>query len=206
MKRLTLLFTLLLTLCATAMAQIAYEYKIDKSTGTFTLTNNNSNSTWAREWTSNVEDLPTLKLSVNANNMTVKDNPAGDNDLRLFVGGSRSSTYRISVEEGYYVSSYSFEYSKADNNNVYSDITINAGGVSYYLENNMFISVNSLCKKEVSFTMTGNNKGIIVRNFKVVVRPFELPILTTNENSPVYYTILNVRQGKYVDYVSDAGE
>ena len=196
MKKITsFMLMLLCAMTAWAQSQTADElvYEINNTNAVTKI------SGWKKTW----QNSDGLTLSVGANNMTV----AGDSDiLQLFVGSSKSSTYTITAPEGYYVSSYSFEYEKVDANVKDWAYYLTQNGVKYYpAAEPRTLSVNNLVQKTATFKMDGENKGIYVKKFIVTVRKYGvLPELTTDVTAPKYYTIQNVRTQKFVKYRDNA--
>lgn len=178
------------------LAENEYTYTINADNGSL----NKGRTGWSTKWTS--ED-GNLTLTVPAGNMN------GSNDdpvIKLFVGQSGNSVYTITAPEGYYVSSYSFDYEKVDDNVADHQYYITQNGVKYYPSAEAItLRVKNLFGRTAAFRMDGVNKGIYVNNFTVTIRKNgALPELTADVNNPKYYTIRSVRHQKYAKYYDNA--
>ena len=142
------------------------EIEVLKTTGTGL-----EDTKWKSLWTSDdkLRGNAALKLSVGANNITTN---AEDAYLRLYVGQSGSSTYTLIPAAGYYIESYSFDFVKVDG---YDGTTVNlvVDGVTYNPtdEKQSITSNHNASESSVTFGMNGANKGIILSNFKVRLKP-----------------------------------
>lgn len=144
------------------------------STGEVTGT---STGKWYNTWTSKATlgDNAALKLSVGANNFTTD---ANDDYLRLYVGSG--CTYTLTPAQGYYIESYSFDFVK--DGTYTGTVNILVDGTTYNPtdENQSITSNHSVTESNATFSMSGDNKGIIVSNFKVTLKPIVTSYVTYN--------------------------
>ncbi|MBO5787889.1 MAG: discoidin domain-containing protein, partial [Bacteroidaceae bacterium] len=165
---------LLLSLVTTsAWAQETTEISLKFNEGTCTSTT----SFYCSGWVSNTEPTVTLSVASGKNNLVVAPS-SGSFELHE---GSDGSDWNLSVD-GYVILSYSFKYKTKESGN---NVTITANGTPYTSsDTEQQLNVTGLSSSSVSFNLNGNNKGIIVTDFKLVVRP---PLaLTSLEVGQVY--------------------
>ncbi len=133
------------------------DLKVAVSTGT--LTNPNG---FSKTWTSTATD-PSLTLSVGANNI------AKDGDNLVAYVGQVSGPYTLSVPTGYAITGYSFNVvnkTKGSNN------TITAGTQTLTTsDTEQLFSVKDIKEGSTSttFTLSGANTGVVLKNFFVTV-------------------------------------
>ena len=167
------------------------------SNGSFTASN--ANGTWHSKWESNV--LAGFSLSANANNMTT----SGDY-IAGYSGLSGTCTYTLTAPEGLVVTGYSFDFVNTNNDGSYA-LTLTAEGKSYTssaTSQHLDVEVAEPARM-VSFSQTGDNKGITYSNFivhmKLDVRtpepsvdvftttpatiPYRIPAITTASNGNI---------------------
>lgn len=173
-------------LLAAKNSEASTSIEILKSTGTGL-----SASAFARQWTSNeqIGDAAALTLSVGANNMKVSDD---DDNLRLYVGtASAGCAYTLTPAAGYYIASYSFKYVSVGGFGESDSFTITVGENTYTVDANTstteWQSVTEAVSQPVygatnalSFSMVGSNKGVIVDDFIVVLKPIAYCDVTYN--------------------------
>lgn len=173
-------------LLAAKNSEASTSVEILKSTGTGL-----SASSFARQWTSNeqIEDVAALTLSVGANNMKVSED---DDNLRLYVGtASAGCTYTLTPATGYYIASYSFKYVSGGSFGENDSFTITVGENTYTVDANtsttewqQVAEVTSQpvygATNAVSFSMVGSNKGVVVDDFIVVLKPIAYCDVTYN--------------------------
>ncbi|MBP5514061.1 MAG: discoidin domain-containing protein [Bacteroidaceae bacterium] len=129
MKKIYLLFTLLLTMlgATTAFAQDEATIHVTMNDGKWIAWNANESNPWARSWYSTTTpaisivcmqggnksvDIRGKEINNSANNMSVWD--ATRTELMFFTN---YGTYEITVEEGWYLTSVEFDYDCANNEN-----------------------------------------------------------------------------------------
>lgn len=133
------------------------DLKVALSTGT-----PNSTGNFFSSWTSTATD-PRLTLSVGANNI------AKDGDNLVAYVGQISGPYTLSVPTGYAVKSYSFS---AVNKTKGSNNTITAGTQTLTTsDTEQAFSVKDIKEGATSttFTLSGANTGVVLKNFFVTV-------------------------------------
>ncbi|MBQ7877839.1 MAG: exo-alpha-sialidase [Bacteroidaceae bacterium] len=129
------------------------------STGSFT--SSNASGTFHSKWSSSEVDGLTFGTSVN--NMQ----SSGDN-LVCYTGSG--CTYTITAPVGYVVYAYSFDFVNNNEDASYS-LTLAVNGTTYNSSATMqSVSVTGLEERTASFTQSGANKGVVVSNFKVILR------------------------------------
>ncbi len=145
------LFFILCALLATAWAAKAETYTITygKSTGTFYNSSNAAvTSGWVSKWVSNEAGKPVVTLTVSANNVNA------DNG-RFAPGQSTTSTYSLSVEDGYKITGFSLNCPTSG-----AEVTVTPNGESAVVaatgENIVVTSSAS------SFVYSGSNSGRIL--------------------------------------------
>ncbi|MBQ7878883.1 MAG: M60 family metallopeptidase [Bacteroidaceae bacterium] len=173
-------------LIAAKNSEASTSIEILKSTGTGL-----SASSFAKNWASNelIGDAAALTLSVGANNMKVSDD---DDNLRLYVGtASAGCAYTLTPAAGYYIASYSFKYVSVGGFGESDSFTITVGENTYTVDANTstteWQSVTEVVSQPVygatnalSFSMVGSNKGVIVDDFIVVLKPIAYCDVTYN--------------------------
>lgn len=136
------------------------------STGAFTASN--GNGTYHSKWSSN--EIEGLTFGTSLNNMQ------GSGDNIVCYTGSGSSTYTITAPVGYVVYAYSFNFVNNNEDASYA-LTLSVDGTTYTTSaTSQSVSVTGLEERTASFTQSGANKGILVTDFRVVLRPsIEIP-------------------------------
>ena len=190
-KNLAMLMASLFLVLGTAWAQVAYT--VDATTGSGV-----TGDGWSKNWsyTTSASNPAGLKLLCNAANMQTRDNL-----LALYVGTTSPATYTLQVPVSYRIVSYSFDFVK--DGEYTNDVTLTVNGKDYKPTNEtQKVSVETVNASSTSFVFSGANKGIKVSNFvvNIVMAPIEV---TTDANSPKWYTIKNVRGNAYARYDGD---
>lgn len=147
MKKLLLLLCALLTLGGSTWAA-TYTITYGTTTGSFY---NGSNavvtSGWVSKWVSNEAGKPAVTLTVSANNVNAENG-------RFAPGQSKSSTYSLSVEDGYRIAGFSLNCPTFG-----AEVTVTPNGKSAVVAaTGQNIVVNSCAS---SFVYSGNNSGRI---------------------------------------------
>lgn len=136
---------------------------------------------WKSLWTSNtmLDGSAALKLTVGANNIITN---AGDDYLRLYVGQSGSSTYTLTAAAGYYISSYGFKFVKDGEYDGTVSLVVDGKTYNPTDEEQTITSENTAVYPSgaVSFSMSGANKGVIVSDFTVTLKPMVTTYVTYN--------------------------
>ena len=148
MKKILLLFCALLATVGAVKAE-TYTITYGKSTGTFyNISNAAVTSGWVSKWVSNEAGKPVVTLTVSANNVNAENG-------RFAPGQSGSSTYSLSVEDGYKITGFSLNCPTSG-----AEVTVTPNGESAVVaatgEN---IVVNSSAS---SFVYSGSNSGRIL--------------------------------------------
>lgn len=178
-------------------------FSVNMSTGTFTA--KNGNGTWAQVWQSK-SSKPKLKLDAGHNNMSVAN--SNGQVIQAFRGTYDPEAYRLSsVESGYTVVSYSFDFVKSGNTAITVKDAFNKSYTSS--DKKQTISCHGLEEGEAQFTLSGSNNGIDISNMKVTLQVLpekELGVrVFDNDASAVPYRIPAVaknRQGELL-FVTD---
>lgn len=160
------------------------------------------NGTWNKTWQSSAGQ-PVLTFDSGRNNMT----SSGEN-LVGYVGLYSPQAYTLSVPSGYIIEGYTFDFCIHDNG---SPITLTVDGKTYTsTEEDQSVTVSGLDRSVASFTLSGANKGIIFKNFKVHVikdtRPQEprTEIFTTAADASVPYRIPAITRAHNGDLIAVA--
>ena len=149
----------------------AKEYAINRQTGNWTAAN--TGGTWASSWKSTDTPKITLAQSEKKNNMAYYNN---SDNIQLFTcldedasNGVYSSTYIISVEEGYNITGYRFDFVSSGAN----DVTVIPNGSSGITANSSTaqrVSVVNAKGGSLSFEVRSNsNMFANTSNFYVTV-------------------------------------
>lgn len=120
-----------------------------------------TSSSYYATWTGSSD--PTLTLSVDANNMQTKNDY-----LVAYVGRSGSSTYTISVPEGYTITGWNMDFCLNEAN---TNVQLVADGTTYNgTTADQHVAVTGLNDRITTFRLEGDNKGIVLKNFIVTVQ------------------------------------
>lgn len=145
------------------------------------------NGNWNKTWQS-TSDSPLLIFDSGYNNMT----SSGDNIVG-YVGLYSPQNYTLSVPAGYIIEGYTFDFCIHNNG---TPITLTVDGKTYTSKTeDQSVAVSGLDKSVATFTLSGANKGIIFKNFRVHVikdnRPQEprVEIFTTAAGASIPYRI-----------------
>ena len=166
---------LLLSLVATSnvWAQETTEISLNFSEGTC----NSTSGVYCSSWSSTTNPVVTISVVGGNNNLVV--NPSSDN-FEMHEG-SNGSTWTFSVT-GYRIVSYSFTYKTKQTGN---DVTITIGETTYTSsDSEQPLEIAGLDSPTASFSLSGNNKGVVVSNLKLNV--YKHSSLTALEEGQVY--------------------
>ena len=188
MKRFTsfLCSLLLLSLAGTNLcAQDTKDLALTFANGTCTSTG--YSTTYCYSWTStDTEPAVTISVSDNKNNLVVEPSSGG---FEMHEG--TGSTWNFTVND-YVIVSYSFTYKTKESGN---DVTITINGVEYTSsDSEQNLEITGVNSSTTSFQLSGNNKGIIVTNLKLVVRK---PLALTSLEVGQVYRFINVLYPTY---------
>ncbi|MBE6309013.1 MAG: hypothetical protein E7087_06930 [Bacteroidales bacterium] len=188
MKRFTsfLCSLLLLSLAGTNLcAQDTEELALTFANGTCTSTG--YSTTYCYSWTStDTEPAVTISVSDNKNNLVVEPSSGG---FEMHEG--TGSTWNFTVND-YVIVSYSFTYKTKSSGN---DVTITINGAEYRSsDSEQNLEITGVNSSTTSFQLSGNNKGIIVTNLKLVVRK---PLALTSLEVGQVYRFVNVLYPTY---------
>ena len=129
-----------------------------------TWTASNQNGTWHSKWESN--DIDGLSFATSANNMT-----ASGDYIAGYSGTSQSSTYTLTVPEGYVVTNICFGYKNTDTGSHTLNLSIEGRTLtSTSTLQNISIDIEEP-ERTITFTQTGANKGITFSDFIVTYAP-----------------------------------
>lgn len=132
---------------------------INVTTGNGTLYKGGSTTgqTWNDTWKS-TSTTPQVTLKASANNMTGKSSGY----LALASGQAKSSTYTITIDEGYVITGFSAKVSGT------AGPTITAGGTTYNVTTSeQTVSVTGLNSSTATFTMGGDNNEVLFSDFVI---------------------------------------
>ena len=151
--------------------QESYDIEILASKGNFTASNNNG--TWHSRWESS--EVEGFSLSTSANNMTTSNDC-----IAGYSGLSGSSTYTLAAPEGYMITAIKFDYVNTDAGT--HQLSLSLDGKSYTstsTKKSLDVKVSNP-SRIVTFTQTGDNKGITFSNYIVSIA------IDTNEPETLY--------------------
>ena len=187
------------------------EVAINKQTGNWTAAN--AAGTWASAWKSTNTPKVTLAQSEGKNNMAYYNN---SDNIQLFTcldnaasNGVYSSTYIISVEEGYTLRGYRFDFVSSGTNDV-TVTTADGTAVTTNSSTAKTVSVTGFEGNSLSFTVTSNSKmyantsnfhATITRNTNAVEAAQE--IFVTNSGG-IPYRIPAIAMAKNGDLIAVA--
>lgn len=134
---------------------------ISMATGSYA----NASATFNKLWTSTHTD-PQLTFSCPANNMAKEGN-----NLVLYSGTAKSSTYTIDAGSGYVVTAYTFKYANSSTTGTNTAKTIAVGTEKHRTSSSVqTLSVENLNAQTASFTLSGNNEPVVLTDFVVSVQ------------------------------------
>lgn len=140
------------------------DINIARSTGTL------NSTTYGKVWTSTSTD-PQLTLTTNANNIWTNDD---GETLNIYNGSAgTSTTYTLSVPNGYVITGLRFDMKNVTNSN----LTIKLGDYSKVTSNEeQHFEVINLNDQTITFTVSGEkSKGFAAKNFAVSIKNTTLP-------------------------------
>lgn len=135
-------------------------FTIDSSTGSLNRGTNTFNSKWTATSTN-----PGLVLSTTngANNMWYN----GGTNIVAYSGSAKACTYQLATDAGYVITDYGFTFV---NTTTGASITLTAGSESYTLsDNEQTLTVSGINAQTTTFSLSGDNKGVELRDFYVVI-------------------------------------
>jgi len=152
-------------------------YIIDKANGNLyngSAANQNYNSVWKSNAT------PQLQFGCEKNNI----NWSGNN-IQLFSGLTQSSTYSLTIPEGYVIEEYSFTFVNGGHSNGIT-ITMDNGKSYTTSTEEQTVSATAQSLTSLSFTQTGANSGVIFKNFTIKLRKASLEYTIDKANGSLY--------------------
>ena len=179
---------------------VQMEAVINAANGTFT--SSNPAKTWHAVWESN--QVSGLTLSTGVNNMTIENGY-----ISGASGTSGTSTYTITAPEGMVVTGYSFDF--VNHASLKGTETLNVGGNSYTSSSSeQHVSVSGLKERTASFTQTGSNKCVTLKNFVVVLKksmqepePFQELYVTNRGAKPYRIPAIATAPNGHIFAISD---
>lgn len=127
------------------------------------------NANWCSKWQTKATNTPLITIIAKnyKNNIhKVNDNDT-DFDFRGGDGNGNTTRYEISISEGYKITGYSFNYTKATTNEEYT-ATVSINGTNNTVDTTTKkIVVSDLDTDATEFTITDQNKGVLITNFYV---------------------------------------
>lgn len=138
---------------------------IDINTTTGSFVSKNQNGSWASLWKS-TQSSPYFNLGCGANNMDV--NNSTDGKIIAYVGNQTNSCdYTLSVERGWKIMGYSFDFVRVTGKNAVTLTDVN-GNTFTSSDELQHVSVDKLKKSSLkAFNLSGGNYGVVITNFKV---------------------------------------
>lgn len=172
---------------------------INSSTGEFTASN--AGKTWHSAWESSTE--PSVTFACGANNMQY------DGESIAAYVGLYGGTYTFTAPEGYAVAGYSFDFCKAASYT--ENVTLTVEGTSYTpTDADQHIEVSGLGERTASFVLSGANKGIVLKNFVVVLRRYtkeaepQFEVFPTETTAAIPYRIPAIATANNGDIIAVA--
>ncbi len=140
-------------------------FAIDVNTTTGSFVSKNQNGTWASLWKS-TQSSPYFNLGCGANNMDV--NNSIDGKIIAYVGNqTKSCDYTLSVERGWKITGYSFDFVRVTGKNAVTLTDVN-GNTFTSSDEVQHVNVDNLKKSSLkAFNLSGGNDGVVITNFKV---------------------------------------
>ena len=164
---------------------------IAEGEGSFTASN--SNNTWHSAWTGNTG----LVLSCKGNSGAVKNNMQfGDGALCLHSGDDRPCVWTLTAPDGYVIDSYSFNYKMRTATDPAETFVVNS--TDYVCSSEVqTMKVTNVNSSSTFFKQKGNNKGVALTDFKVVLRPTSSSyrVLSSNALSEGDSKVIDVVKG-----------
>ena len=152
----------------------AAETTSEETTGEYTLAAENGSytsggSSWASVWESSQEG-PKVKLSCGKNNMDVANSKNGV--FKVYAGQAGSDTYNVAIEDGYIITSISFDFVSAAEANPVKVLPCQGDTLTSSMTSQHFEAKDLKLKTVKAFFLTGGNYGIAVSNFKITYKKF----------------------------------
>ena len=147
----------------TAPARVSKSHQLGINTATGSFTATNAGKTWAATWQSTLA-TPQITLDCGVNNMNIQT--ATDSLLQCYAGSSKTSTYRLSIADGWVITGYSFKVKATD---AAKTLTFTYGSESFTTSDEVKeINVTGLSVDQVdAFTIADNNYGVDITDFTV---------------------------------------
>lgn len=171
-------------------------YTISTTTGSMVNKDGGTSGTYRAKWTST--DTPQLIFTCgNVNNMT-----NSGTDLVGYSGAYGSSDYTITAPAGYVITSFSLDFANANHTTAleftYDGVTYTTGTEAKHL------AVNNAELPSATFTVAGDNEGVVFSNFTVTIEPFVIkaPEISTADNEKWYY-IVSAATASNTEYCRD---
>lgn len=137
-----------------------FHYTVDMANGSFTSGNSNYSSVWTSSATN-----PTLTLTSDKNNMCKN---AGSNDINMYSGQAKTSTYTLTAGAGYHVKGFSFSVKSATTGQTGMNVVIGSKTLAIN-DASQAHSSDSLTKQAATYVISGENHPVQFSNFKVTV-------------------------------------
>lgn len=175
---------------------VQLDAEINAANGTFT--SSNAAKTWHAVWESTTVDG--LTLSTGVNNMTTEDGY-----ISGASGTSGTSTYTLTAPQGFVIAGYSFDF--VNHATLTGTEVLTVDGKQYTSSATaQHVSVTDLKERTATFTQTGGNKCVTLKNFIVVLRkdveepepqqnlyitnpnqkPYRIPAIATAPNGDIF--------------------
>ena len=126
-----------------------------------------SNASWCSKWQTKAENTPQITIvAKNYKNNIQKVNDT-DFDFRGGDGSGNTTTYEISISEGYKITGYAVNYTKRQPTVTYN-ATVGINGTNNTVDTTTKkIDISGLDTDATEFTITDQNKGVLITNFYV---------------------------------------
>ena len=164
---------------------------IAEGEGSFTASN--SYKTWHSEWTGNTG----LVLSCKGYSGAVKNNMQfGEGALCLHSGDDRPCVWTLTAPDGYVIDSYSFNYKMRTATDPAETFVVNS--TDYVCSSEVqTMKVTNVNSSSTFFKQKGDNKGVALTDFKVVLRPTSSSyrVLSSNDLSEGDSKVIDVVKG-----------
>ena len=125
------------------------------------------NANWCSKWQTKAENTPQITIvAKNYKNNIQKVNDT-DFDFRGGDGSGNTTTYEISISEGYKITGYAFNYTKRQPAKTYN-ATVGINGTNNTVDTTTKkIDISGLDTNATEFTITDQNEGVLITNFYV---------------------------------------
>ena len=161
--------------------------------GEGSFTSSNPAKTWHSAWTGNTG----LVLSCKGNSGAVKNNMQfGEGALCLHSGDDRPCVWTLTAPDGYVIDSYSFNYKMRTATDPAETFVVNS--TDYVCSSEVqTMKVTNVNSSSTFFKQKGDNKGVALTDFKVVLRPTSSSyrVLSSNALSEGDSKVIDVVKG-----------